>query len=434
MLQARHIDSRRVECKTGTLEPIAGEDDVRQAMISRAHIPLRKGIVMSQSRAGGTLYFKDKVLEYFERLDRMQAHASDQPPPSVSVEVSTYIHGWEYLEFVKSPRQMNVKQVKLLNSSGSWPLFAKDPNVNGIFMIGQGFGELLRPTKDTCPLYRSIPKGRDFLGVEVSFLAAMYEESGSSRDQERLTSTGWAWHRPSLLFEPCPSQCSSETGDTCHCDRIQDFLAPSTTGFSRLWKARLRPPGQLESKGAAIFGLPRVKNSKLSRTSGSAAIVKELADPLSISSSIATSLETLKSAATSCPSTFSDSFDLDDQSTAVSQYTPASSVISGFDASRSASMICLSDASSTVVSPTPNGKFLHTLLEGDEEEASRSNFLSRLYKPPNDHLTDSNIQVAHGKIFKHSRGTCGQENEGCKARQKPPLRRKKGYECFKHAL
>lgn len=429
ILHAHRYDSRMANGKMSPLAAISSADNLREAMISKAHIPLKKGILLSQTGADGTLYFKDKVLEFYERLDRMQSHVCSQPPMTVSVDFSRNIHGWEYLELIKSPRQMHAKQVKLRNNCGSWPSFAKDPNINGIFMIGHGFGDLLRPVKDVCPLYQSIPEGLDYLGVAVSSLAAMYEEHGSSDDQGQLTSSGWAWHCPGLLFEPCNNRCLPGNMNIYQCDRVQDFLAPSSTGITNLWKPKLRPPGPLKLDGAAIFGLPRVKNARISRSSNGDGAAREFQPTISASSRLVTSLETLSSTSTSCFSTTSDFLDLDDRSSTVVQFTPASSILSDPDAGWPDSVISQSTmSSSTLVTSMPKKTLLRNWGGGRQERVCFDRKASPL-KPQGQLTSDTKAQVVSDT---GTAASCSvYEKNNINGKRQPPLRRKKGYELLR---
>lgn len=225
-------------------------DDLRKIMMSQAQTPLIRGPVLNRPVPEGTVYFKDKVQELYGRLDKMQADESEKSFPSLPTETSRTICGWEYLELVANVKQMNAKQVELSQTCGSWPAFAMDPDIRGIFLFGQGFGDILCPVGDVCPLYRSLPEGLDLLGVTVADLATLLKHRGFWDDPGRVTSSGWAWHRPSLLFEPCNSQDETK----CQCDRIQALRPPFPAKSLRLGKARVTPPDFLEPGGAVIFG------------------------------------------------------------------------------------------------------------------------------------------------------------------------------------
>lgn len=225
-------------------------DDLRRLMMSQAQTPLIRGPVLNRPVPEGTIYFKDKVQELYGRLDKMQAHGSEKSFPSLPTETSRTICGWEYLELVANAKQMNAKQVELSQTCGSWPAFAIDPDIRGIFLFGHGFGDILCPVGDVCPLYRSLPEGLDLLGVTVADLATLLKHRGFWDDPGRVTSSGWVWHRPSLLFEPCNSQDEIK----CQCDRIQAFRPPFPAKTLWLGKPKVTPPNVLEPGGAVIFG------------------------------------------------------------------------------------------------------------------------------------------------------------------------------------
>ena len=246
-----------VDGTPANLSPLSAGVDLRTVMMKNALVPLMKGPLLSQTAAEGTLYFKDKVQELYERLEGMHADAPSSPFLVFLNEASRSVRGWEYLEFVKNSRMMNSKLVVFQETCGSWPSLAIDPDVRGIFLIGEGFGDILRPVGDVCPLYRSVPKGLDYLALTVRDLMAWSSERETWDGQERLTSSGWAWHKPDLLFEPCNGQSFAGDASHCSCKRVQAFLGPP--GNRSPWFGRTRPvpPGSLKPKGAVIFGQPK---------------------------------------------------------------------------------------------------------------------------------------------------------------------------------
>ena len=87
------------------------------------------------------------------------------------------------------------------------------------------FGEVFQPARTVglCRRFRTVPKGKDYLAVEVSILRKLYSEHGSLKDQRQITATGTRWHRSNHLFESCPRGKARGKG-LCKCERIQEFV------------------------------------------------------------------------------------------------------------------------------------------------------------------------------------------------------------------
>jgi hypothetical protein len=257
ILHAHYKKAFMVDGIPANLSPLSAGGDLRGVMMANALVPLMKGPLLNHTAAEGTLYFKDKVQELYERLEGMHADAPSSPFLSFLNEASRSVRGWEYLEFVKNSRTMNSKLVVFRETCGSWPSLATDPEVRGIFLVGEGFGDILRPVGGVCPLYQSVPKGLDYLALTVTDLLALSSDREAWDGQERLTSSGWAWHKPDLLFEPCNGQYFAKEVSHCSCKRVQEFLGPSGNRSSWFGRTRHVTPGSLEPKGAVIFGQPR---------------------------------------------------------------------------------------------------------------------------------------------------------------------------------
>lgn len=250
ILHANHYSPFIVDGRPVDLRPLAIGDNLRSEMMSRANIVLRKGPMMNRTATEGTVTFKNKVQELYERLDRMQADAPDKPILRLPTEASRTLVGWEYLELVKRAKLMSAKKTVLQGTCGQWPSFAMDPDIRGIFLFGHDFGDLLRPVGDVCPLYKSIPEGLDFLGLMVEDLKTLCKDRGSWPDPEQITSSGWVLHRSGLLFDSCV--------DSSRCNRVQTFLNPFSTKLPWFSNIPSVPLGSLEPKGAIIIGQPGV--------------------------------------------------------------------------------------------------------------------------------------------------------------------------------
>lgn len=276
ILHAHDKKPYTIKSKTVDLEAASGMQGPRQAMLKNADVALNEGIPLRQSNSSKTIFFQDRDLEIYERLCSLQAYDSDDPPVALSMESSATIFGWEYMDIVTNTRRMKSNKVSLQKTCGSWPSFAVDDDIKGIFLIAEDFGDILQPIgypASSCASWRTLPRGNDYLGIEVSSLAALFSEHGSASDENQLTSSGFAWHSPGLLFEPCENAAS--VAARCVCERVQEFVPRRNRLHPRrLIQAKPKPPRHLEMRDAVVFGHSRVKNSR--RKKGFPAITKSL--------------------------------------------------------------------------------------------------------------------------------------------------------------
>lgn len=256
--RTRGLDGREIALRQG--------EALRSSMESKARLEMKRGISLN-SGAEMIIHLQDDFKVFWNLLVRLQNHVSEQPFSTWLHDESRYIYGWEYLDFIRDTVNMDLKQICLQRTCGSWPRFTRDPDVKGIFLLGNSFGSLLKPVGSHCPGYECIPEGRDYLGLPVNILSALYSQRGFTGQQQRLTKE-ITWHRPNLLFEPCGSHGLAANGGRCECDRIQNFRFLGSKTFD----PELIPPGTLVADGAVIFGESDRSSStaiqSISRSSG----------------------------------------------------------------------------------------------------------------------------------------------------------------------
>lgn len=267
ILHTAHKSPYTINDKLVPLEHLQDGADghsVRRVMLTSADIVLKQD-TRQREKEPATLLFRDKVLQLYDIIHGLQGHGTNNNI-AFPIESTTTVVGWEYMDLVADKRSMKVKEAKLLKTCGNWPSFAADDDINGVILMGQDFGDVLQPAEQTsiCASYSMMPKGKDYLGIQTSALASLYDDLGCSEDQEQLTSSGIAWHCPGSLFEGCQS-LDHESG-ACHCDRIQEFVLPRNRFDPRQFlQPKVRRPGNLEEDGAVIFGLSGIKSTMFRR-------------------------------------------------------------------------------------------------------------------------------------------------------------------------
>ena len=226
---------------------------VRQAMNINANVIMIEDYHLEKREATKKLFI-DMASELFSRLELLKAHSRETIDAGIELrlEWERRIQGFEYMDLIEKRPTMFIKETELESTCGKWPTFARQ---NGaLILLGEQFGEVFRPSLrnsncQLCPTFRTMPRGKDFLSIEVSTLQQMYIRQGSRQTQQKLTAYGMQWKRSSHLFESCPLMKRSrfKKGAVCTCLRIQEFA---------LMNASRQPPGPLEhaTMGVALFG------------------------------------------------------------------------------------------------------------------------------------------------------------------------------------
>ncbi len=197
-------------------------------------------------------YFKDAMLDIWSQMERlMEKDDSIEAYPGLALHgtMRSKVHGWEYMSLVHE-KNYRRKEATIAKSSGGWVDLIND--VDALVLFATGFDEIIRPVTDLsklCARWRNLPKGKDYLAAGIPILELLYSEAGSRLSHKHLTTSHLQWQRGSTLFE----QCSYAAPDRCECDRTQQIYHDS------LFKTfgRVRPPGDLEANGCAIFGQAR---------------------------------------------------------------------------------------------------------------------------------------------------------------------------------
>ena len=226
---------------------------VRQAMIANADIVIRNDKHMNEATITSKR-FQDLVSELytlFEGLMATQEELAKETGLEINFDRANHLHGWEYLDLVNRKLHPQPRRTQLRDTCGRWPKLMRE--INAVVLFGVRFQEAIQPTADVrlCPRLKTLPKGKDYLAMEVNTLQKLYLESGSSEqeDQAQLTLLGTQLHRSTHLFEPCPSTSKRSTAreGSCACERVQQVVFKKSNAKI----TKLQCPG---TSGAIIVG------------------------------------------------------------------------------------------------------------------------------------------------------------------------------------
>ncbi|KAF7513369.1 hypothetical protein GJ744_009790 [Endocarpon pusillum] len=198
----------------------------------------------------GEYAFKDMVINIWSQLEFLidqNVRRDGTPGAAVTGKLRDVIHGFEFKAVVEERSPFRRKQKTIGKTSGGWPALIRD--IDALVLFAKCYEDIIRPqtnnnNQSLCSLWRTVPKGKDYLAASVKTLKDLYDVAGCRLDQTYLTSTHLQWHRGnSTLFEPCKTPGAYR----CQCIRLQRIVPKSAIG-------RVVPPGLLVDDAAVIFG------------------------------------------------------------------------------------------------------------------------------------------------------------------------------------
>jgi hypothetical protein len=195
-------------------------------------------------------YLRDLVQDiwsYLESLLDKNVKKEATSDPEVRGTMRDILRGWEFMDLVDDRSPFRLKETYIEKSSGGWTDLARD--IDAVVLFGSGFEDIIKPNAGSmaglCHMWKSVPKGKDYLTASVPMMNQLYEQAGSKLSRKHLTSTHLRWHHGGQLWE----RCESTKPFFCSCNRLQQVVSEYFTQ-----PGSVSDPGPLEEKGAVIFG------------------------------------------------------------------------------------------------------------------------------------------------------------------------------------
>ena len=133
------------------------------------------------------------------------------------------------MDLVDDRSPFRLKKTHIGKSSGGWTDLSRD--IDAVVLFGSGFEDIIKPTEESmaglCHMWKSVPKGKDYLTASVPMMNQLYEQAGSKLSRKYLTSTHLRWHHGGRLWE----HCESTKPFTCNCNRLQQVVSDFATHF-----------------------------------------------------------------------------------------------------------------------------------------------------------------------------------------------------------
>jgi hypothetical protein len=157
--------------------------------------------------------------------------------------------GFGFRDIVKGQNILYPRVATLKPSGRGWVDFTR--GINAITLIGKGFGELIRPAKDSntlCKYWSHVPIGRDYLVACISTLQEIACQHGDRESDPLELADGIYWHKPDKLFDSCDCKRGNWKSG---CERVQVLLPLMSVGSKK------HPKPFDCHNGAVIFGRSR---------------------------------------------------------------------------------------------------------------------------------------------------------------------------------
>lgn len=187
------------------------------------------------------------IWSHFESLLDKNVTKEATSDPELRGTMRDMLQGWEFMDVVDDRSPFRLKETYIEKSSGGWTHLARD--IDAIVLFGSGFEDIIRPQEESiaglCHMWKSVPKGKDYLTASVPMMNQLYEQAGSKLTRKHLTSTHLQWHRGGQLWE----RCKHTKLFSCACSRLQQVVSGNSIKIGSV-----SDPGLLEEKGAVIFG------------------------------------------------------------------------------------------------------------------------------------------------------------------------------------
>ncbi|KAH6677360.1 hypothetical protein B0J14DRAFT_636069 [Halenospora varia] len=172
--------------------------------------------------------YQDLVRQTYHILEQIHDYQTKMmASPTLGVRCSPRekLIGFGFMDIVDGQNELLPRVATLKASGRGWVDFTR--TIRAITLLGKGFGEIIRPKKDSnklCEYWHHVPTGKDYLVASTTTLKEISRKYGNFGFDSLELANGIYWHKPDKLFESCQCKPISKKGI---CDRVQVLLPPS---------------------------------------------------------------------------------------------------------------------------------------------------------------------------------------------------------------
>jgi hypothetical protein len=193
--------------------------------------------------------YEDLVRQTYHTLEQIhdyQTKMMASPTFGIRFTDREKLTGFGFMDIVDGHNDLLPRVATLKSSGRGWVDFTR--SIRAVTLLGKGFGEIIRPSKDSnklCKYWNHVPIGKDYLVACTATLKEICLKHGDCDSDPLELAGGIYWHKPDKLFESC--ECKHARLAKI-CDRVQVLLPQLSLGSKKL----PQPFGC--RNGAVIFG------------------------------------------------------------------------------------------------------------------------------------------------------------------------------------
>jgi nucleoside phosphorylase len=196
----------------------------------------------------GYIYFEDRVEHLHGLLAQMidhQDHALRSYDPRSANLSRASLEGWDFRDLVSDMDPVHPRTITLGTLGMAWIELAR--SLNAITLVGRGFGEIIKPAKQSCPQLTTLPIGKYYLAVSATDLMDIMDAVGDATAVPPRLTDDLVW----LNTLPVTPSGFCRGGGQCtddHVDVVQVLLPPNAN------RALKKTYTCLPEDGAVVFG------------------------------------------------------------------------------------------------------------------------------------------------------------------------------------
>lgn len=157
---------------------------------------------------------EDRVRDLYEILELMyDSWKRRKTAPGIALEsLNMKLEGWKFQDVVELENDMNPVVARLDGSADDWLRMVR--HVNTVVLIGNGFGDMMKPRGDFCMNWGSVPQKDFCVAVPVSRLKRIAQKYGDPRMMPIKLTPDVFWP---INQHPFICTCASASGrSTCY--------------------------------------------------------------------------------------------------------------------------------------------------------------------------------------------------------------------------
>ncbi|KAK0652381.1 hypothetical protein B0T16DRAFT_454752 [Cercophora newfieldiana] len=198
---------------------------------------------------------KDRVKYLASVLEELNDHQAglDGFPGGIPLTLRTRekLEGFRFMD-IATRRAATPRVIRLNTPRGmgrTWVDFTR--SIKAMTLFGEGFGELLEPSPGSdCPMWKTLPRGRDHLAVSSYDLSKILRQEGDADACPAKLAPGVFWE-PTALFETCA--CLDQKRKSC--DPVQSLLSePLFKGTTKKKRPGMKLYDDIGKRSAIVFG------------------------------------------------------------------------------------------------------------------------------------------------------------------------------------